>query len=174
MERKHVDFVTAIGLLALSVYVIVESIGFYNEINRRMTLVFHQSPGFYTSILGVALFICSLLLLIRSLKGSHVSEHLKSIKSGAVVFFKSPNTRKAFIGCAWMGLYIYFLLPFLSFLVGTIIFLFVLIMFLLADTLLGADKKTIIRTVVKIFVISTAFVWGVYGLFQLFFRVPLP
>ena len=174
MERKHIDFVTSIGLLALSVYVIVESIGFYIEINQRMTLAFHQSPGFFTSIIGVALFICSLLLLIRSLKGSSVFAHLKSIKSGAADFFKSPYTRKAFVGCLWMGFYIYVLLPFLSFLVGSIVFLVVLILFLLADTLIGADKKTIIRTVAKICVISTAFVWAVFGMFQLFFRVPLP
>ena len=174
MQQKHVDFGTAVALLILSFYVISESIRFHNEFSRRIATVFHQSPGFFPFMIGIALLVCAVLLLIRSLKDSSILESAGKIKSGVIDFLKSPATLKAFVGCAWMGVYIYILLPALNFLVGSIIFLVVFISFLQAGTLIGAGIKTVTFSVLKTVTISVLSIGAIYSLFQLFFRVPLP
>ncbi|MCL2619046.1 MAG: tripartite tricarboxylate transporter TctB family protein, partial [Defluviitaleaceae bacterium] len=174
LDRKHVDFGTSIGLMVLSVYVILESIRFHTEFNARIATVLHQSPGFFPLVLGSALLFCSILLLARSLKGATVSEHLAKIKSGAAAFATSSTTHKSIVGCAWMGVYIFVLLPQLGFLVGTVLFLFVFITLLQVGTFSGAGVKVAVLTVLTTLVISVLVVGAIFSLFQLFFRVPLP
>jgi len=161
-------------MLLLSVYVIFEGINYYNAINERMTVAFDQSPGFFPTIIGFALLACSILLLVRSLKGVGVVGNLNSAKEGAASFLKSPVALKSLIGCGWMGIYIFVLLPYLGFVLGSILFLVVMIVFLEFSTLKESDSKTAIISVVKYAVISGITVGLTAGLFQGIFRVPLP
>ena len=174
MERKHIDFVSAIIMLILSVYVVFESISYYHAINRRIATAFHQSPGFFPAIVGGALLVCSILLLVKSLKGGAFTEIIRNIKEGSTSFLKSPVALRSFLGCAWMGIYIFGLLPTLSFVLGSFIFLIVMIVALELPTLKAADTKTAIISVVRYVVIAGVTVGAISGLFQGIFRVPLP
>ena len=161
-------------MLALSIYVMFESINYYNAINQRMATAFDQSPGFFPMIVGVALFVCSILLLVRSLKGVGVMGNLNAAKEGASSFLKSPVALRSLIGCSWMGIYIFILLPMLSFVAGSIVFLVVMMIFLELPELKKAEKKAAVISVVQYVVISGITVGLTAGLFQGIFRVPLP
>ena len=174
MERKHIDFVSSIVMLALSVYVIVESMDFYSILSQRMGTPFTQSPGFFTMIIGVVLLACSVLLLVRSVRGGAFAENIQKIKEGSTNFLKSPVALRSLIGCSWMGIYIFVLLPYLGFVIGSLIFLIVMMTFVEAPSFKGADTKMIALSVVKYAVISGIAVGATSGLFQIIFRVPLP
>jgi len=161
-------------MLLLSIFVIFESINYYNAINQRMATAFDQSPGFFPAIIGFALLACSILLLVRSIKGVGVIGNLNTAKEGAVSFLKSPVALKSLIGCSWMGIYIFALLPQFGFVVGSMMFLIVLIVFLELPTLKTVDSRTAAISVVKYVVISGITVGLTAGLFQGIFRVPLP
>ena len=173
-SKKHVDFISAIVFLALSVYVIYSGIGYYQAIQVRGATPFYESPGFFPVIIGCGLLVCSMMLLVRSLKGGAFSENIQKLKEGGVQFAKSPTALKALIGCTWMGIYVYFFLSYLGFVVGTMIFLLGLMIFLQADKIFKAEKKAALRTLVKIVVVSAASVGFTYTIFQTIFRVPLP
>ena len=161
-------------MLLLSVYVIFESFNYYQAINRRIATDFHQSPGFFPMIVGGALLVCSVMLLVKSVKGGAFMENIRNIQAGATSFLKSPVALRSFIGCGWMAVYIFGLLPALSFVLGSFIFLVVMMLFLEAKTLLSVDRKTAIISIIKYMVISGATVGAISGLFQGIFRVPLP
>jgi len=114
------------------------------------------------------------LLLIRSVRGGAFIENFRKIKEGTVEFVKTPTALRSVLGILWMGIYIFVLLPQLSFIIGSMIFLVVMITALLARTLVNADKKTIAISVAKTVVISAFAVFATYGVFSMFFRVPLP
>lgn len=139
-----------------------------------MATEFHQSPGFFTFFVGCVLLFCSVLLLIRSLKGGGLATNMGNIKEGATNFLKSPTAIRALIGCSWMGIYIYFLLPTFRFFAASIIFLIVLITFLNSHSFAKMDTKSIAVSVVKFSVISLIAVGFTYVLFNMFFGVPLP
>ena len=174
MERKHVDFVSSVVLLLLSIYIISESIRYYNEINQRIATTFHQSPGFFTMIIGSALLICSVLLLIRSLRGGAFGENISKIRTGAVTFVKSPVALKALIGCTWMGVYIFVLLPAIGFVAGSILFLVLMMIFLQVGDYKNSGAKVIARKIIRYLVISSIAVGATAAVFQGIFRVPLP
>ena len=174
LNRKHVDFATSIIIFGLSVYVISESIRFYNEINQRMPTPFSQSPGFFTGIIGGALFICSVLLFVRSVKGGAFAENFKKIKEGSSGFLKSPVFLKGLIGCVWMGLYIFLLLPVFGYAVGSVIFLVIMMIFLQNEELRVANPKTIAISIIKYVLVSVISVGALVVLFQNVFGVPLP
>jgi len=172
MERKHIDFVSAIAMLLLSIYVLFESWSFYT--NQRIPTPFYESPGFFPFILGGALLVCSVVLLIRSVVGGVFLQNFTKLKEGTVTFVKSPTALRATLGILWMGVYIFILLPVLSFLVGTMLFLIVMITALSIPSFAGADKRKIGISVAKIVAISAVAVFATYGVFGLLFRVPLP
>ena len=173
-SRKHADFISSLAFMALSVYVMAEGYSYYQRIQVRGSTPFYESPGFFPIVIGGALLVCSLMLLARSLKGGALGENIKNIKEGAVVFLKSPTALKAFIGCVWMGLYVYVFLPAFKFRFGSMIFLFGFMLFLQGKKILGSDVKTMVVSLVKIISISGISVLVTYQLFQVLFRVPLP
>ena len=173
-SRKHVDFVSSIVFIGLSVYVIVEGYKYYQGIQIRGRTPFYESPGFFPIVIGGALLFCSLMMLVRSLKGGMFGENIRNIKEGASTFLKSPMALKAFIGCVWMGLYVYVLLPAFRFRLGSMIFLLGFIFFLQGKEMLSSDLKRTVVSIVKIFVISGVTVLTTHYLFQVLFRVPLP
>ena len=174
LNRKHVDFVTSIIIFGLAVYVISESIRFYNEINLRMPTPFTQSPGFFTGIIGGALLICSVLLFVRSIKGGVLAENFNKIKEGSTSFLKSPVFLKGLIGCVWMGLYIFLLLPIFGYAVGSVIFLILMMMFLQNEELREGNLKSNAINILKYVVVSVVSVGALVLLFQNVFGVPLP
>ena len=174
MDRKHVDFLSALIFMGLSVYVIFEGRRYYQAIQARGAIVFHESPGFLPVIIGTAMLVCSILLLVRSIKGGALGENLQKIKTAAVDLVKMPTIHKAIIGCSWMGLYIFVLLRAWGFVTASVIFLVIFMAFLQFEKLRSSTKKGIFILFAKYTSISVISVGFTYVMFQVIFRVPLP
>ena len=172
--RKHVDFVSAIVLMALSVYVIFEGYSYYQAIQVRGVSPFYESPGFFPVIVGSGLLICSVMLLVRSLKGGALAENVAMAASGFKNFVTSDVAWRALLGCAWMGFYVFFLLSWLGFILASFLFLIVLMTFLHLDKIIGVDVKSVALTFVKIVVVTGVTVGMLFGVFNGIFGVPLP
>lgn len=160
-QRKHIDFVGSLVFLALSVYMVIEGIRYHQDITRRMALAFYESPGFFPVIVGSVMFVCSLMLLVRSTKGGALGENLQKLKDGASALM-NKDMLFACVGIAIMGLYIFIVLPFLGFLLASIIFLVGIMLYLKA----GHWAK-ILLIAISIVGISVAVV-------SMIFRAPLP
>ncbi len=157
-KKNHVDFVSAVVMGLLAIFVMAESVRMYFDSGE----VFYYSPGLLSFIMGAGLFICSVMLWKRSVKDTSISEIYGRLKQGAKEFFSSRLAFSSFVGLALMGLYVYVLLQVLGFIIATWIFLVALMLFLRAGS------------IVKIILISTLTVAITYVLFQIVFGVPLP
>ncbi len=157
-KRNHVDFISSLIMGFISIFVIVESIRMYFDSGD----VFYYSPGLLSFIMGVGLFICSVMLFKRSLNGTHIKEIFTAVKDGSKDFLFSDVAKRACVGLILMGLYVYILLPYLGFVIATWIFLMVFMLFLKAGSIL------------KVLILSTSTVAIIYVMFQVIFGVPLP
>ena len=164
MERKnHQDFLTALITGVIGIYAVLES----QNINKvYMARPQHSdiltSPSLTPTILGVGIIFCSLLLLVRSLRGVGVAAVLCDVGKAAKAFLSSKLIHFSLIGIAWMAIYIFFLVEFLGYALSSLIFLIGIML------LLGASKKR------WIFVISLVAVMAVVVLFQGIFHIRLP
>lgn len=160
-QRKHIDFIGALCFMALSVYMIVEGISYHAQITQRLPLAFYESPGIFPVIIGSVMFLCSAMLLVRSLKGGAFKENIQKIIAGAKGL-ANKDTLFSVVGLAIMALYIFILLPFLGFVIGSVIFMVGLMLYLKSGH------------IIKIILISTAVVAISYVVVQIIFRAPLP
>jgi len=173
-SSKHVDFVSALVFMGLSIYVIASGRNYYQLIQVRGDIPFYQSPGFFPVLVGVPMLICSIMLLARSLKKSGLGENLQNIKEAAIALVKSPVIHKAIVGSVWMGLYIFVLLQSLGFVAASLLFLVVIMTLLQFEKLRGSTKKGVVLLFAKYIGVSVCSVGFTYVLFQIIFRVPLP
>jgi len=173
-SRKHVDFVSALVFMALSIYVIVSAFGYHDQIQSRGNIVWNQSPGFFPIIVGVALLICSIILFLRSIKGSGIWAHIQTVGAGAKEFFTSKMTLRAVIGLIWMGLFVFVFLEMLGFVVSSLLYSITLMVYLQAGDIFRKPAGKAILHILILAVIATAVVFATYFLFQEIFRAPLP
>lgn len=170
-DKKHVDFISAIIFIILSVYVIFESMNIYKDAGELL----YESPGLTPLILGVGLLICGTLLLVRSLIGEGIGTHIENLKNGAAEVFKSVVFRKALIGIALMLIYVFVLLELIGYTASSAVFMIVMMLFLNYEDIKeteGSSKKAI--KVVKVFMIPLIVVAVTWVAFQKGFGVPLP
>jgi len=173
-QRKHVDFVSALIFIVISIFMIFSGIGYYNELLQRREIPFIESPGLMPVIVGSGLLICSLMLLKRSMEDTSIKEITQNIKDGAKSL-ANKQTLYTLVGIALMGLYIYVMIPLFSsihvlnsilyglpFIIGTIIFLIGIMLYLKATSLF------------KISIISVTFVIILYIMVRVVFNAPLP
>lgn len=157
-KNKQIDFVSGIVTGILSLYVIFDSIRMYKDAGEK----FFYSPALMPFILGLGLLICTAMLLGRSLKGAKLSDILAQVKESAVSLIQSETIRRALGGLVIMGAYVFILLPLLGFVVATLIFLFVMMLYMK------------VGNIVKVAVISVIVVSAVYLVFNVIFGVLLP
>ena len=154
MERKnHQDFLTAIVTGLIGLFALVESFNINGKYYARPQ---HgdvlTSPGLMPRFLGIALIICALFLLARSLKGgagpvlSKVAESAKAVCANALV-------RQTLLGLVVIAVYIFFLVELLGFTLGTIVFLCIIMYMLKA----GSKKKIAFISVVTAIAIVIVF-----------------
>ena len=160
--------------MALSIYVIISAFGYHGEIQSRGNIVWNQSPGFFPIIVGSALLFCSIILLIRSIKGSGVKAHLQTVGAGAKEFFTSKMTLRAVIGLIWMGLFVFVFLEMLGFVVSSLLYAITLMVYLQAGDIFRKPLGKAIVHILILAVIATVVVFATYFLFQEIFRAPLP
>lgn len=157
-DKKYIDFISAVVTGILSIYVIADSIRMYLDAGEKL----YYSPAFLPLILGVGLLLCSGILLGRSFKETGISTTVTQIKESAKQVVRSDTVKKALIGLCIMGVYVFGLLPLLGFVISTLIFMVVMMMFMKVGSLL------------KIILIAVVLVGVIYVAFQMVFGVMLP
>ena len=164
MERKdHLDFVTAIIVGAIGIYSFADSFAINTQYYARpQHSDYLTSPALMPAILGIALILCAVILMLRTLRRAPIGAILPELRQSVISFVKSDLVHRTVIGLLVMGAYVFFLLKNLPFLVASLIFLIV-IMLLLRSAKLW-----------KILLISVVTVFAVVLLFQGVFHVRLP
>ena len=156
-DKKRLDFVSSVVMFLLSIYVIFEGIHIYHEAGK----VFYLSPALVPTMLGCVLCLLSVVLFGYSLKDGGISARMAEVKTYFSGIFKDSNTMRMFIGVVLMAVYTFILIEILPFWIATFLFMFLLMYFLDAGSL------------VKILLVSAASVALIVLLFQVCFRVPL-
>ena len=157
-KMEHLDFVTSLVLMVLSVIVSIVAYGYYEKSKKA----FYISPGFMPIIICGALFFLALSLMFQSLKKNSVKEIFHRLLNSVPEGIKSLRFRNSVIALGFFGVYIYVLLRFLPFWLASGILLFICFLFLKASKL------------IYIFIITILSIGGIVLLFQIIFRVPMP
>ena len=157
-DMKHLDFVTALVVMGVSIYTAVEAHSYYIRSRKE----FYASPGFMPTIIAIALFLLSIYLMYQSLDKSSVKECLSRLLEAIPRGLKSARFKNTIVGLAIFGVYIYILLRFLPFWLASIIVLFGCFVYLKAAKLVKSAIIAILSAV------------GIVMLFQVVFRVPMP
>lgn len=167
--KEHLDFLTSLILIGVSVAVIITSQSYYQQqLKRRMVTTFYESTGFMPTIFAGFLLIMSVILLVQSLQHASVKARLSELWQALCRTVKSKAVYKTIGGLAIFAIYIYGLLGRLYFGWASLIMLFVTLLYLYFN------KKDLPKVLVKCLLISVLAVAGIVGLFQYAFSVPMP
>ena len=158
-DMKHLDFVTSLVVLGVSIFVLHYSQGLFQ---RSLREEFYASPGFMPTIIAVALLLLGLKLLSQSLSKTSLKEIFGRLLEATPRGLKSARFKNTVAGLAIFALYIFVFLRYLPFWLASILVLFGCFMYLKAAKPL---KSAIIA-------ITSAV--GIVLLFQEVFRVPMP
>jgi hypothetical protein len=156
--KEHLDFAASVILMAVCLCAIVLSFGYYT----RSKAMFYASPGLMPVIIAGSLFIMSLVLLFKSVKGSSVKQRFIQVMKAVPGGLKSKRFRNSVVALGMFGVYIYLLLPLLPFWLSSFIVLLASLLYLKAST------------VIKCIIIAALSIGGIVLLFQVAFRVPMP
>lgn len=157
-DIKHLDFITALVLMAVCIVVSIVAYGYYIDSKKA----FYASPGFMPILIAGMLFLMSLSLLLQSLKGSSVRKNFRRVVEAIPRGLKSARFKNSIIALGLFAIYIYGMLRFIPFWLSSLILLFVSFVYLKASKL------------VLCAVIAILSVGGIVLLFQVAFHVPMP
>lgn len=156
--RKLFDFMASLILTAIGVFAIVSGLGIHKDSGGTA----YESPGFMPLVLGIALVVCSLLLLSGSLGEGGPGARLAELKTWLREKAGSKDTGIMLTGILIMFVYSFYLFRLLPFWISSFIFLVGIIAYLKATTL------------VKGLLVSAGTIAFVVLFFQIGFRVQLP
>jgi len=169
MEKQTKDFIFSFILTALSIYVGIGGYAIYRKVARPPfnITVLSISPGFMPIILAVALFFCSILLFLQSLKGKDGKKAvLKARVADISRWMRSALHDKQMFrvvsGILIIACYTYILLHFFPYWLASLLFLVGVMLYLRAGKLW------------KILLISLGSVGLIFLLFQVCFNASLP
>lgn len=166
-RQAHLDFLTSLIILGVSIAVIITCQGYYQQqLKRRIVSHFYESTGFMPTVFSCFLIVMALCLLIKSLHNGSVKAHVFQLGRSAKATIKSPKFWKALGGLAMFAVYIYVLLGRLSFGVASFIILFA--------TLIYSHLEKNPKTWLKMLLIALCASAGIVVLFQYIFAVPMP
>ncbi len=161
-DKAHLDFLTSVVLLVVSISAAITSLGYWREIGGK----FYASPGFMPIIICSALAFMALLMMVGSLKNSSVKERVAQLAAAFGRTVKSPVVHQAAIGIFIFAVYVFLLLGKIPFGPASFIGLFATMLFL------KFEKK--LRTILKLLLISALSIASIILLFQIVFSVPMP
>jgi hypothetical protein len=169
MEKKTKDFWFSIFLALFSLFVIVSGYQIVHEsyLSPYNIESFMLSPGLLPVVLGYVLLFCCILLFLQSTKSQNTRKetiiaHVNESKRWAESLKTNPNVFYTVGGVLIIFLYTFVLLANLSFIISSVIFLIILMMFLHATNIW------------KIAIISIITVALIVLLFQVCFNTVLP
>lgn len=163
-DREHLDFLTAIILLIVSVAAIILSLGYWRDLGGE----FYASPGFMPTIIAAFLIVMAVTLLLQSVKGSSVAERCRQLGAALPRTLRSRTFWRAVIGLAIFAVYIFGMLGRLPFWLASFLVLFAILLYL------NLEGKVQLKPVLKLLLIAVLSVAGIVLLFQVAFSVPMP
>ena len=160
--RAHLDFITSIILIIISIAVIITSIGYW----QRQKVTFYESAGFMPVLIAGGLLIMSLRLLREALKQDSAHSFISRLKVSFGQTVRSNTVHRAIIGLIIFGIYVFVLLGRMPFWLASFLPLAAVLVFVRYDGTL--------KTALKMILIAALCVAGIVGLFQFAFAVPMP
>lgn len=161
-DREHLDFLTAIILLIVSVAAIILSLGYWRDLGGE----FYASPGFMPTIIAAFLIVMAVTLLLQSVKGSSVAERCRQLGAALPRTLHSRTFWRAVIGLAIFAVYIFGMLGRLPFWLASFIVLLAILFYL--------NQPKGMKSIVTLALIGVLSVAGIILLFQVAFSVPMP
>ena len=161
-KRAHLDFLSAIILMIISIAVIITSLGYW----KRQRLPFYESAGFMAVLIASGLLVMSFRLLKEALVHDQVRQFIKRLSVAFGETVRSNTVHRAMVGLTIFGIYVFVLLGRMPFWLASFLPLAVVLVFVRFDGTL--------KTAVKMVVIAALCVAGIVGLFQFAFSVPMP
>ena len=143
---KKADIGTGIGLIVFSAWI------FWYASDYSKATIYYYGPNFFPQVLAVAMGICAVVLIINALKG-------KALEASSRIDLKG-FVRMLVAICICIGYLI--LMQLIGFAMGTVVFLFVLMMYI--------GQKGMLKRVCSS-VIVALIVWAI---FRYFLIIPLP
>ncbi|NLZ90065.1 MAG: tripartite tricarboxylate transporter TctB family protein [Clostridiales bacterium] len=161
-KRAHLDFLTAIILILVSIAVIITSIGYW----QRQRVTFYESAGFMPVLIAGGLLIMSVRLLREALNQDSVRHFIGRLKVSFGQTVHSNTVHRAIVGLVIFAIYVFALLGRLPFWLASFLSLAAVLVFVRYDGTL--------KTALKMIFIAALCVAGIVGLFQFAFAVPMP
>ena len=143
---KKADIGTGICLIVFSAWI------FWYASEYSKATIYYYGPNFFPQILAIAMTICAVILIIKALKG-------KSLEALSRIDYKGFLRMLVAIGICIAYL---FLMQLIGFAMGTVVFLFVLMMYI--------GQKGMLKRVVSSVVVALL----VWAIFRYFLIIPLP
>ena len=143
---KKADIGTGIGLIVFSAWI------FWYASEYSKATIYYYGPNFFPQVLAGAMAICAIILIVRALTG-------KSMEATSSIDFKGFLRMLGAIGICIGYL---FLMQVIGFAMGTVVFLFVLMMYI--------GQKGMLKRVVSSVVVALL----VWAIFRYFLIIPLP
>jgi len=157
-DKKYLDFLASLILLALGIYVVIYSAAITAKTNSKVI----TSPGFMPGLLGAGLILCSLMLMGNSLHGVGLKKTLEQLKGWWSECLHSKQTRNTLFGILLMGVYTCIMMAVMPYWLATLVMLLFLFWYLHSTT------------PVKAVLIAVLTVVAIVGVFQYAFHVRLP
>lgn len=169
MDQKAKDFIFSFVLIIFGIFTTIGGVQIYHKAAERPYNIteFSISPGFLPVILGVALILCSMILLVQSLSGKEsykvaLKDNLEQFKAWFKPAVTSKDTISMVVGTLIMFVYCFFLIDICHYMIASFVFLVGIMLFL------KASKWW------KIVLISAGAMGLIYLLFKVAFRAALP
>lgn len=157
-ENLRLSFISSIVMIAVATAFILGSVQIY----RDAGVEWYTSPALIPAIVSGALLFVSLILAAQSLKNGGLRARLAESRTWFVETATRPYTIPTLIGITLMALYTFALLPLMPFWASSTLFMLAMLFFL------RAAKWWVIGLV------SGGVVSGIYLLFNVILRAPLP
>ena len=122
------DFVVSIVLIAFAIWAIITAQNYRSFFGDE----FYIQPGFTPTVICSAILIMSIVLLVKSLKGSSIKERCIQVKNGVINGLKSREFWNVVVAIVLFALYILVLLKYLPFWAATFLIVAVILFYLKA------------------------------------------
>ena len=154
------DFFSALLILLFTIFLFQQSL----QIHDEAKVAWPVSPALLPVFLGSCLLLCSLILLLRSLKNQSSAVLFGSIKQHIFDWFCAENSdwKRVLGGIALLAIYIFALVPVFEFWLSSSLFLLAIFLYLRASSYVG------------IVLVTIGTVGGIIVLFNKIFNVTLP
>ena len=168
-KQGHLDFLTSLILIIVSIAIIITCQGYYQQqLKRRIVTTFYESTGFMPTVFAGFLLVMSAIQLIGAIRHGSAVAYAAQLVQSLKATLVSRTFWKAVGGLVIFGIYVYGLLAKIPFGVASFIVLYATLMYS------HWDERKNPKTWTKMGLIALCASAGIVILFQYIFAVPMP